>query len=168
MRLLQCLLVGKPRWTTCSTLELLPSSKRNCCKKSKKLSVWQYHLMNPSAKTFRVGRWTSLCTTSMKTNVCLGTLTQFMGHKTAKDLLENLKSTLSKLNNRKLLKISINGPRLNWKLLSLPNEDRQKEDADLPQLLNVGSCGLHVVHGDFCTGCQSTESVDQSESVYWK
>ena len=60
----------------------------------------------------------------------------------------------------------MDGPRLNWKLLSLLNEDRQKEDADLPQLLNVGSCGLHVVHGAFSTGCQSTESVDQSESVY--
>ena len=46
---------------------------------------------------------------------------------------------------------------VNWKLLSLLNEDRQKEDSDLPQLLNVGSCGLHVVHGAFCTGCQSTD-----------
>ena len=83
---------------------------------------------------------------------------QFMGHTTAKDLLENLKSTLSKLNNRKLLQISMDGPRVNWKLLvSLLNEDRQKEDADLPQLLNVGSCGLPVVHGAFCTGCQSTD-----------
>ena len=36
---------------------------------------------------------------------------QFMGHTTAKDLLENLKSTVSKLNNRKLLQITIDGPR---------------------------------------------------------
>ena len=42
---------------------------------------------------------------------------QFMGHTTAKDLLENLKSTLSKLNNRKLLQISMDGPRVNWKQL---------------------------------------------------
>ena len=35
---------------------------------------------------------------------------QLMRHKTAKDLLENLKSTLSKLNNRKLLQISADGP----------------------------------------------------------
>ena len=32
---------------------------------------------------------------------------QFMGHTTVKDLVENLKSTLSKLNNRKLLQISM-------------------------------------------------------------
>ena len=49
---------------------------------------------------------------------------QFMGHSTAKDLLEDLKSTLSKLNNRKLLQISQDGPRVNWKLLSLLNEDK--------------------------------------------
>ena len=58
---------------------------------------------------------------------------QFMGHTTAKDLLDNLQSILSKLNNRKLLHISVDGPRVNWKLLSLLNEDRQKKD-DFPQL----------------------------------
>ena len=56
---------------------------------------------------------------------------QFMGHTTAKDVLENLKITLSKLNNRRLLQMSMDGPWVNWKLLSLLNEDRQKEDADL-------------------------------------
>ena len=81
---------------------------------------------------------------------------QLMGHTAAKDL-ENLKSTLSKLNNRKLLQITMDGPRVNWKLLPLLNEDRQKEDADLPQLLNVGSCSLHVVHEAFCTGCQCND-----------
>ena len=42
---------------------------------------------------------------------------QFIGHTTAKDVLENLKSPLSKLNNRKLLQISVDGSRVNWKLL---------------------------------------------------
>ena len=37
------------------------------------------------------------------------------------------------------MQIIVEGPRVNWKLLSLLNEDRQKEDADLPQLLNAGS-----------------------------
>ena len=35
-------------------------------------------------------------------------------------------------------------------------EERQKDDAYLPKLLNVGSCGLHVVHASFCAGCQAT------------
>ena len=62
----------------------------------------------------------------------------------------------------------MDGPRVNWKLLSLLNEDRQKEDADLSQLLNVGSCGLHVAHGAFCTGCQSTDwKIDSFLRALW-
>ena len=80
-----------------------------------------------------------------------------MGHITASDLLKSLKCSLSKLNNRKLLQVSMDGPRVNWKLLSLLCEDREKEDADLAKLLNVGSCGLHVVHATFCTGFQATD-----------
>ena len=57
---------------------------------------------------------------------------------------------------------------MNWKLLSLLNEDRQKEDADLQQLLNVGNCGLHVVHGAFCTDCQSTDwEIDGILKALW-
>ena len=82
---------------------------------------------------------------------------QFMGHTTADKLVENLKSSLAKLHNRKLLQLSMDGPRVNWKVLSLLCEDRDKQDADLPKLLNIGSCGLHIVHGAFCTGCQATE-----------
>ena len=82
---------------------------------------------------------------------------QFMGHTTADELLENLKSSLAQVNNTKLLQISMDGPRVNWKLLSLLCEDREKQDADLPKLLNIGSCGLHVIHGAFCTGCKATE-----------
>ena len=38
---------------------------------------------------------------------------------------------------------------MNLKVLSLLCEDREKQDADLPKLLNISSCGLHIVHGDF-------------------
>ena len=81
---------------------------------------------------------------------------QFMGHTTAKDLVLKFKSGLSKLNPGKILQISMDGPNVNWKFYSLICEDRNSQDADLPKLLNIGSCGLHVVHGAFCTGAQST------------
>ena len=70
---------------------------------------------------------------------------QFMGHTTASDLLKSLKCSLSKLNNGKLIQISMDGSRVNLKLLSMLCVDRKKEDADLPKLLNVGHCGLHVL-----------------------
>ena len=81
---------------------------------------------------------------------------KFLGDTTADDILNSLKTSLSKLNNRKILQISGNGPRGNWKLFSMLCEERQKDDADLPKLLNVGSCGLHVFHAAFCAGCQAT------------
>ena len=46
---------------------------------------------------------------------------------------------------------------MNWKLYSLLCEDREKDDADMPKLLNIGSCGLHVVHGAFYSGCHATD-----------
>ena len=82
---------------------------------------------------------------------------QFLGHTRASDLLGSLKSSLSKLNNRKVLQISMDGPSVNWKLYSLLCDDRAKEDPDFPKVLNVGSCSLHIVHGAFWTGCQATD-----------
>ena len=91
---------------------------------------------------------------------------QFMGHTTADKLVK--KYLLAKLNNRKLLQLSMDGPRVNWKVLSLLCEDREKQDADLPKLLNIGSCGLPIVHGAFCTGCQATEwKIEQIFRALW-
>ena len=35
-------------------------------------------------------------------------------------------------------------------------KDRKIEDPSMPSLLNLGSCGLHVVHGSFKTGASAT------------
>lgn len=40
---------------------------------------------------------------------------------------------------------------MNWKFLRLFQEDKSKEDPDAPKLINLGRCGLHVVHGSFQT-----------------
>ena len=47
-------------------------------------------------------------------------------------------------------------------------EDREKQDADLPKLLNISSCGLHIVCGAFCTGCKATEwKIEQVLRALW-
>ena len=46
----------------------------------------------------------------------------------------------------------MDGPRVNWKLFSMLCKERQKDDAHLPKLLNVGSCGIHVVHAGNWSG----------------
>ena len=45
----------------------------------------------------------------------------------------------------------MDGPNINWKMLDLIVEDRNSNET-YPNLLDVGSCSLHVVHGAFRTG----------------
>ena len=76
----------------------------------------------------------------------------FLGYTRAEDLLGKFKGGLSKLNMRNMLQISMDGPSTNWKFLDLLVEDREESEPDIPSLINVGSCGLHIVHGAFKYG----------------
>ena len=49
----------------------------------------------------------------------------------------------------------MDGPNVNWKMLDLTVEDRNSNET-YPNLLDVGSCNLHVVHGAFRTGMKQT------------
>ena len=78
---------------------------------------------------------------------------KFLGHTTSKDLVSNFREALGALSMSNLVQIGMDGPRTNWKFF----EDFVKErDPDLPGLINLGSCSLHVVHGAFKTGAQAT------------
>ena len=44
----------------------------------------------------------------------------------------------------------MDSPSTNWKILDIMN--RSRADQQLPKLLNIGSCSLHVLHGAFKTG----------------
>lgn len=81
---------------------------------------------------------------------------EFMGHTQAEKLLEKIKKTLSPLDPKKLLQISMDGPMVNWKFLKLFQEDKSQSDPDASKLLNLGSCSLHVVHGSFQSGEKET------------
>ncbi|KAJ4919549.1 hypothetical protein JOQ06_022104 [Pogonophryne albipinna] len=84
---------------------------------------------------------------------------EFLGHTQAEKLLESINRSLSPLDPKKLLQISMDGPTVNWKFLRIFQEDKSKEDPDAPKLINLGSCGLHVVHGSFQTGERETETL---------
>lgn len=81
---------------------------------------------------------------------------EFWGHTQAEKLLERIKRALSPLNPNKLLQISMDGPAVNWKLLRIFQEDKSQEDPDAPKMINLGSCGLHVLHGSFQDGERET------------
>ena len=55
-----------------------------------------------------------------------------------------------------LAQVSRDGPNVNWKMYDELVEERG-ENEQLPGLINVGSCGLHVVRGAFRSGAQKTK-----------
>ena len=75
---------------------------------------------------------------------------EFLGHATAVDLLTHFKQGISRLDPKRLLQVSMDGPNVNWKFYTDLTKERNLEE--LPQLLNIGSCGLHIVHGGLQKG----------------
>ena len=55
-----------------------------------------------------------------------------------------------------MLQVSVDGPNVNWKLYDSIVEEWNEND-DYPDLIDIGSCSLHVVHGAFRTGVQKTK-----------
>ena len=79
----------------------------------------------------------------------------FLGHTTAEDLKRTFEECTEKLDTKRLSQVSMDEPNVNWKMLDLMVEDRNSNET-YPKLLDVGLCGLHVVHGTFRTGMKQT------------
>ena len=78
----------------------------------------------------------------------------FLGHTTSIDLLERINDDLNDLNSSKQIQLFMDGCSLNWKVLSEIKKDR--EEAGLSKLINIGSHNLHVVHGALQSATEST------------
>ena len=78
----------------------------------------------------------------------------FMGHARAVDIEEDLKKGIESLQKANLLQLSMDGPNVNWKVFEDLQSDIQLENGK--NLLNVGSCGLHVIHGAFRSAMSET------------
>ena len=82
---------------------------------------------------------------------------QFLGHATANDMVQHFEESVvnSGLPICNLAQISIDGPSVNWKFFT----DMKKKLADDYEtiLINIGSCGLHIVHNSFKTGATAAE-----------
>ena len=79
---------------------------------------------------------------------------QFMGHATADNVVDHFRTGLEGLRLKQILQISMDGPNVNWKFLE-KFQGELKREFDI-MLLNVGSCGLHVVHGAFKDGLKAS------------
>ena len=77
----------------------------------------------------------------------------FLGHTAASDLLNAFKSGLTDINMDNISQVSMDGPSVNWKFYDDITRDR--DQFELSGLINIGSCGLHVIHGMFKAGIEA-------------
>ena len=75
----------------------------------------------------------------------------FLGHATAECLLAGFKTAMQELSLAGLMQVSMDGPSVNWKFIDLLSTAR-REDMIMTELVDLGSCELHIIHGAFQTG----------------
>ena len=51
----------------------------------------------------------------------------------------------------------MDGLNLNWKTAEIIEDHRKIQDPNCPNLMVIGSCGLHVVHGAYGAGQNPTD-----------
>ena len=79
----------------------------------------------------------------------------FMGHASASELIQEIDTSVVKLSKMRIVQIGMDGPNVNWKLFEDLQKELQSETGK--QMLNVGSCGLHTVHGAYRDGIKATK-----------
>lgn len=80
----------------------------------------------------------------------------FLGHYLASDLLRGLKEALGKkINERKIIQVSMDGPNVNWSFLELLKKYMSTCGEDT-KIIDTRSCGFHVVNGAFQTRFRKT------------
>ena len=91
---------------------------------------------------------------------------QFLKRPNAKNLFDCLMSSLKNLLLERLLQLSMDGPNTNWSVLKLLQEDRCEKD--YPNIIDIGSYSLHVVHGAFKSGIEATNWDLKIMKAMWK
>ena len=87
----------------------------------------------------------------------------FVAVSNRKQLETCLKSLLEVLDGldfvNKMIQIGMYGPNINWKLLNMikEKEDQFDRNPQAPNILEIGSCSLHVIHGAFGTAESATD-----------
>ena len=90
----------------------------------------------------------------------------FLQRTNAENLFECLQSSLKDVTSKNL-QLSVDGPNTNWKVLELLDDERKEND--YPTVLNIGSCGLYVIHGAFKTGVEATDwALNKILTAMWK
>ena len=92
---------------------------------------------------------------------------RFVFRPNADNLHDELHNALQFLPEKNMLQLSMDGPNTNWKVFELLFSDRNEKEWS--NLLNLGSSGLHIVHGAFQTGIKATNwEVEEVLKVMFK
>lgn len=79
----------------------------------------------------------------------------FLGHATADDLVDHFLASAKGVNMKRLVQVSMDGPRVNHSFFA-KLKDKLASDPDDAIVLDIGTCGLHIVHGAFQTGAKAS------------
>ena len=71
----------------------------------------------------------------------------FLGHAAHQGLLHHFHSLTKDLDPTHLYQISMDGPNVNMKFFE--EFSQHHKECSFHSLINIGSCGLHIVHGSF-------------------
>ena len=80
---------------------------------------------------------------------------QYLGHSMHSDLIRGYDEAVKDLDEKKLVQISMDGPNVSLKMLQNINEECTANE--FHNLISIGSCGLHTLHGAFRTGAEVTD-----------
>ena len=74
----------------------------------------------------------------------------FLGDSMNVDLFEQFTDAVNELNRNRILQILMDGPSVNLKFLQ--NVQDHRDANEQPLLVDIGSCGLHTIHGTLKAG----------------
>lgn len=79
----------------------------------------------------------------------------FLGHTCAEDLASAFRKATEEIKQAKILQVSMDGPNVNMKFLRSLKEELKESD-ESHNILDIGSCGLHVMNGAYKAGHAAT------------
>lgn len=94
------------------------------------------------------------CKSNRVTSRYLGSA--FLGHATADDLVNHFLASVEGLDLRRLSQVSMDGPKVNLAFLEKLKQKLAPDPQDAV-VLDLGTCGLHIVHGAFQTGAKASD-----------
>ena len=82
----------------------------------------------------------------------------FLGHANVKETFQSLQAVHGKLDlTYSLVQVSMGIPNVNWKTVEIVKEYREHDGANGLDVIEIGSCGLQVLHSAYGTAQKATD-----------